>query len=69
LQHFSRLGCHHRQQRCERGASGPPTAVEPSRVSRVTSAVWRSRVTSSSGAGLTRRRSRVRASAACSRAS
>jgi hypothetical protein len=32
LQDFSRLGFHHRQQRCERGASGPPKAVEPSRV-------------------------------------
>jgi hypothetical protein len=32
LQDFSRLGFHHRQQRCERGASGPPIAVEPSQV-------------------------------------
>jgi hypothetical protein len=30
LQDFPRLGFHHRQQRCERGASGPPIAVAPS---------------------------------------
>jgi hypothetical protein len=58
LQDFPRLGFHHRQQRCERGASGPQRAVAPSQVTESGAFVDRSRVTSSSGAGLTRRRSR-----------